>query len=466
MTTDSVLTHVLDGLPDTDRHVAWIQEIIEFGVRRPGTPASAATAEWCATRLESMGYSVARQPVPARTSHPGPAHVGAWRVDDNSHRIEATGLTMPFTTEAGADTPARSRRFRLRLRSDDTDLTASDAVLEHVRLTELPISVIDNAVLARHDPSNEFVDHVHVLPFGSALGKEIDTVVETGAGAMVGVVDAPWTTADYFVPYDGVVRPIPGLWLDRDDGDRLDALIAEGPVDVEITTEIANHDSVDHNIIATAPAGDAEDWIVIGSHYDAPWASAVEDASGIAQVLAQAQAWAGIEPGDRPVSVAFLLSAAHMSDGAGTREFLRAWEHRDRIRFAIHLEHIAAEAVPDGAGGLRATDRPEVRWWFASAPDADAESVLVDSVACAIAIDDLDRSLILPSEIFGPMPPTDGGFFHSAGVPMVNLLAAPMYLFDPADTVDMVHQPSLVPTSRAAARIVSDAVMEIVGAQR
>ena len=53
--------------------------------------------------------------------------------------------------------------------------------------------------------------------------------------------------------------------------------------------------------------------------------------------------------------------------------------------------------------------------------------------------------------------PTDGGFFHLAGVPMVNLLAAPMYLFDPADTVEMIHEPSLVPVSRAAARLVADA---------
>lgn len=458
MTTDTVLDAVLDGLPDEARHIAWIEEIIGFGVRRPGTAASAETAEWCATQLESMGYTVTRQPVPALTSHPGPARVVAWCDDDPSRRVEATGLTTPFTTEAGAGDVSRSRRFRLVTRTDDAEYTAGDAILEHVRLTELPISVIDGAVLARHDPTGEFADHVHVLPFGGALGKEIDTVVEAGAGAMIGVVDAPWTTADYFVPYDGVVRPIPGVWLDRDDGALLDALIADGPVQVEITTEVTNRDSVDHNIIATAPVGDADEWVVIGSHHDAPWASAVEDASGIAQVLAQAHAWATIEQGDRPVSMAFLLTAAHMSEGAGTREFIRAWEHRERIRFAIHLEHIAAEAAPDGAGGLRATDRAEVRWWFASAPDDDVESALVDSVARAVAVDDLDRSLVLPPEIFGPMPPTDGGFFHLADVPMVNLLAAPMYLFDPADTVEMVHRPSLVPTSRAAARIVSDAI--------
>jgi hypothetical protein len=40
---------------------------------------------------------------------------------------------------------------------------------------------------------------------------------------------------------------------------------------------------------------------------------------------------------------------------------------------------------------------------------------------------------------------------------MINLLAAPMYLFDPADTADMIHRPSLVSTSRAALRLTFDA---------
>ena len=391
------------------------------------------------------------------TSHPGPAHVVAWSTADPSRRVEVAGLTMPFSTETPASNPEAAGRFRLVARSHDARQGSDVAVLEHVALTELPVSLIDRGALGRHDPSGEFTEHVHVLPFGTALGKEVDAVVASGAGAMVGVLDAPWVTSDYFVPYDGVVRPIPALWLDREQGAALDALLSTGPVDVELATQVDNRESTDHNVIATAPAPDDDDWIVIGSHHDAPWASAVEDGSGIAQVLAQAVAWSSLPPDERPVSLAFLLTAAHMSDGAGTREFIRSWEHHNRIRFALHLEHIAAEAVPDGCGGLRPADRPEVRWWFASAPDPDGEAELVESVATAIAADDLDRSLVLAAETFGEMPPTDGGFFHLARVPMVNLLAAPMYLFDPADTIEMIHRPSLVPTSRAAARLVADA---------
>jgi hypothetical protein len=36
----------------------------------------------------------------------------------------------------------------------------------------------------------------------------------------------------------------------------------------------------------------------------------------------------------------------------------------------------------------------------------------------------------------------------------VHFLTAPMYLFDSADTVDKVHEPSLEPLTRAAIRVI------------
>jgi hypothetical protein len=72
----------------------------------------------------------------------------------------------------------------------------------------------------------------------------------------------------------------------------------------------------------------------------------------------------------------------------------------------------------------------------------------------AIIAEHLDRSMILPPEVFGPIPTTDGGPFHLAGVPLVNFLTAPFYLFDAIDTLDKIHRQSLVPVTRAAIRII------------
>ncbi|MDZ7734696.1 MAG: hypothetical protein U5R31_17890 [Acidimicrobiia bacterium] len=52
-------------------------------------------------------------------------------------------------------------------------------------------------------------------------------------------------------------------------------------------------------------------------------------------------------------------------------------------------------------------------------------------------------------------PTTDGGFFHTEGVPIVQYLTAPMYLFDSADTLDKVHAPSLDAVTAATVDLVT-----------
>src|SRR5581483_5504776 len=153
----------------------------------------------------------------------------------------------------------------------------------------------------------------------------------------------------------------------------------------------------------------------------------------------------------RPHNMLFLLTSGHMCHGAGTRAFID--QHKDlmdKIVLEIHLEHPARQAVGDDEGRLVPTDDPEVRWWFTSRNDR-----LIGSVEDAIREEDLRRSLIMPPDVFGPHPTTDGGFFHLEGVPLVNFLTAPMYLFDSRDTIDKVHEASLEPVSRAAIRIVN-----------
>jgi hypothetical protein len=203
-----------------------------------------------------------------------------------------------------------------------------------------------------------------------------------------------------------------------------------------------------HNIVGELPAAD-EEVVIIGSHHDGPWASAVEDASGMALVLAQAAYWSRIPEVERPHRLVFLLNSGHMYGGAGVHAFIE--QHRaqlDQVVLEVHLEHAAAEFL-ERDGVLRATGEPEPRWWFTSRIPA-LEQVVQD----AIREEDLERSMILRPDIFAPYPTTDGGPFHAEGVPLVNYLTAPFYLFDAMDTLDKIHRASLVPVTRAAVRII------------
>ena len=99
-----------------------------------------------------------------------------------------------------------------------------------------------------------------------------------------------------------------------------------------------------------------------------------------------------------------------------------------------------ASEIVEREGRLVGSGQPEPRWWFTSRSER-----LEATVREVIAAEQLERSLILPPDVFGSMPTTDGGPFHLAGVPLVNFLTAPFYLFDAIDTLDKIHRPSLVP---------------------
>ena len=134
-----------------------------------------------------------------------------------------------------------------------------------------------------------------------------------------------------------------------------------------------------------------------------------------------------------------------MVGGAGCDAFIDAHaQELERIVLEIHLEHAACEFV-EKDGQIVPTGEPETRWFFTS-----RLLPLEAAVAKALEAEQLDRSLILPPDAFGEQPTTDCGAFHPAGVPLVNYLTAPFYLFDLMDTMDKIHIPSLVPVTRAA----------------
>jgi hypothetical protein len=190
---------------------------------------------------------------------------------------------------------------------------------------------------------------------------------------------------------------------------------------------------------------------MVSSHHDAPWASAVEDASGIAQVLAQARHWAQIPKGERPQKMMFVATTGHMDGAAGSIALLKDYpEILDQTVLEVHLEHVAKRAhMVDGK--LQTTDDPETRWWFITErPD------LQEIVAGSLQDHGMDRDLILPAVGFfgGTGPLSDAAPLSLAGVPIISLITTPIYLFDPRDTPDKVDTKTMEVVSEAATQMV------------
>jgi peptidase M28-like protein len=439
-----------DGVPSRDVIFGWISQIVDRGVRRPGYEADRWTEQFVADRFRELGLENVRLE---------PITVNRWDPGDWSLEVVAGGETrtldcfpVPFAAPADG--------LEVELAAFDAarpEAVSGRASLYDVELLRIPADGLVSSGSAPDDTSGRVIDPEgtlagaeHVIPFGADFQDVMGPSISAGAAAFIGsLARYPGDSHDYFVPYDGVERPIPGVWVSGTDGAWLRERLTEGPVRVRLSVPSTVEEAESHNVVGELPGADDE-VVMIGSHHDGPWASAVEDASGTSLVLAQATYWAAQPVERRPHRLVFLLHGGHMSGGAGLHAYIDA--HRDELDdvvLEVHLEHAARELAETAGGALEPTGQPVPRWWFTSrlAP-------LEAAVAEALAAEAVHRSMILAPDAFGEQPPTDGGYYHREGVPIVNFLTAPFYLFDEMDTLDKIDQDGLVPLTRATIRIV------------
>jgi Peptidase family M28 len=427
----------MDGVPSEETIYGWIEAVFDRGVRRPGYAADEWAEQFCAERFREIGLERVRLE---------PLTVPRWEPLVWSLEVTAGGTStrvecFPLPHAAPAEDLALDL---VAWDPADPSAVAGKASLYPVTLSRVPADFALGAGRAV-DP-DDTLGAEHVLPFGRELQQVMEPSLAAGAAAFVGVLAGyPGDSHDYYVPYDGEARAIPGVWVSGSDGARLAEAVAAGPVRVRLTVRSERRPVETHNVVGELPGADDE-VVMVGSHHDGPWSSAVEDGSGIALVLAQATYWAALAPERRPHRLVFVLQGGHMVGGAGLHHYIET--HRaelDRVVLEVHLEHAALEVDERG----RPTDRPVPRWWFTSRIPA-----LEAAVVKALTAEGLDRSLVLAPDAIGPQPPTDGGFYHQAGVPIVNFLTAPSYLFDAMDTPDKIDRAALEPLTRAAVRII------------
>jgi len=429
-----------DLVPAEDQIYNWIEEVFRQGVRRPGYPADRWAEQWIQDRFREFGLERVRaEPVATPLWEPHRSSLVAVRADGTEAEVPC--FALPFCS------PDRVEGNVVAL--DGGEVRGAIALCE-LPLLRVPHTWYERIATWQFDPDGSFAGASHLLPTTLPGQQAMESAIAAGARGFVGVLAGyPGNSIDYYVPYDGKARPIPGVWISGQDGERLKAWLAQGPVVVRLKVEARRASITSYNIVGELPGADDEA-VIVGSHHDGPWASAVEDGGGIALVLAQAVYWSRVPAAERPHRLTFLLNGGHMSGGAGQAEFVRS--HADELGHVVlevHLEHPASE-VSEVDGELRPTGRPETRWWFTSRiPRLEA------AMREAIEAEDLRRSYILPPTAFREKPTTDAANFYPAGVPVVNYLVAPFYLFDAMDTLDKVHRPSLVPVTRAAIRVIN-----------
>lgn len=436
--------------------LGWIRRIVAFGTRRPGYPQSLQVEQWLESVFREFGLTdVRREPV----------SVNSWEPRTTSLKFPAEAefpcFPIPYTSwtaPGGIESPTvfvgegKPEEFQ------GAELRGRIAVTE-VRFAELMGAALKRGAHFIHDASHSVPDGP--LHAANWLIKNFPVYYEAhrrGAAGFIGLlVDSPTDGCDFYVPYDGFLKELPGLWVGREHAAQVRALAVAGQR-ARLLSAGENRVVDSHNIVGLIRGTGHKDAatnenIILTCHHDAPFASAVEDASGLAVLLALAKAFGAAqgEAGQLCRDLILVAASGHFHGGIGNRAFVE--RHADgllkRTVAAFGVEHIAEEVEGDGHGDYRLTGRPEVRALFFDGSRRFAGVLEEEAQRCGI-----DRLICADAYSFGPEPPCDSAPFFTAGIPSACHISGPLYLFDPHDTLDKVRAVDLVPVARFFANVI------------
>ena len=417
--------------------LAEIERIVSFGIRRPGYDEGLRTEQHLLYRFNELGLSDTRlEPVPVNCWQPVMSRlsVGDAATDIPCFAVPYTGWTADDGGQAGAVYVGNGPDEAF----DSADVTGRIVVAD-MQFGELNAAHLKAGSMFIHDPGNTIPDGP--LHGANWLIPNFRAYYESwrrGASGFIGLLgEMSIDGCELYVPYDGFLKKTPAAWVGREHGEAVRSAAVSGePFYFTSTGEGRTVDS--HNVVGILP-GRTDEFILLTCHHDAPFASAVEDASGLSVLLALAEAFArSKEPLER--GLVFLASSGHFHGGIGCRKFVD--KHRggllEKIVAAIGIEHIAEEAQGDGNGSYAKTGQAEIRALF-----MDKTPELLRVVKEEVQRVDLSRTLAVDAYLFGSEPPCDSAPFFTAGIPTVCHISGPLYLFDPHDTIEMVREEDL-----------------------
>lgn len=452
-------------LPGSDEIFSWVQDLCKTEHRRPGTPEGHRAERWVADRLREFGMaSVNLDPVPITVWN---GKRWSLKVQDrlipsfflvNSGFTGPEGITAPLVY-VGSGRPRDFQRTDVSGKIVVADVPfpylPTGLLLLFLRLVGAAYHISDptRSLSLRTGQYLNFVRPNFIGGTGEKDAPEHDVYWQAhkrGARAVCLILkNQPSNSNSHYGPYDGIMKPMPGLWVGKHDGLELRRQ-AKKQARATVVLEGETSPGTMHNVWAVLP-GMSEEIILVTSHHDAPFQGAVEDGTGVAQVLAQARIWSAVPREKRPKTLVFVVDAGHFYGSEGAYHFVR--EHEDLVkkaRILITLEHLAAREVKERGEGYEKTGRAALTVMFTS-----TEPHVIASVTKALKKRPAPCTVPVPFDLLAPAPTSDAAWYVlKAGVPVVSWIGCPYYLLDEHDTLDMVDQELLAPLCETVTELV------------
>jgi hypothetical protein len=297
------------------------------------------------------------------------------------------------------------------------------------------------------------------------------TLFEAGAAGVIIIFDYPGNLQN-MAPYSAESRTSPTFTLGGDDGDFLEEVIAsagiEKPPRVRMELELSTQrEWLIRNVYGLIPGRSSDEYIVAIAHLDAFFDGAIDNASGLAALLAWARHFAQREePPGR--SILLVATAGHHSGSPGTERLIN--QHRDILDKAVlvlNCEHLASRVI-SRYSNFRATIGR--RGEPSAARSAAAEGLmpvntenprtvsvstwtpfLVGLMRDAINRYGLVVSMLTDNRLLGDSYPFG---LHAGDVPVVNFIEGNYWYHTTADTVDAVSPEGMERAVRAFTYII------------
>jgi hypothetical protein len=443
----------------------WIETMAGFGPRRAGSPAGHKNEDYIMGLLKDFGLdAVRKEPIPVVYRETQKAVL---ELDEGEGFKPLQAQWIPFS----AYTPGQGIEGNLVYADPAKILHGGDwkgkVVLTDICFPDLDVKLIAKFSLGRYDPEGTMLDIKHPATWVRINWHLYKKAFEKGAIGFIGILkDQPGGSYRMYAPYgfkekNILDKPLPGFWVSRNDGPRLRELAKKGDTRVRMVHTGTQRSETTYNIVGEI-AGRNDEIVILHCHHDSPFKSPVEDASGCSVVLALARYFAKEKNNKRKIII--LFTAGHFYGSIGTRTFIQ--DHlKDivpRVALEITIEHIAKEALENARGELVPSGQPEGTGIF-----VPFNRGMVNAVLDSVRNNAVDRVFLLPPEgPLGDYPPTDGGDWYEAGVPLVNIISNPVYLLNEEDDLEWVMQERLPKVAGAVADIVhrtDDMTKEAIG---
>jgi peptidase M28-like protein len=449
-------------LPDSDTIYAWLEELCETPHRRPGTPEGHRAEKWVAEKLRNFGIENVRQdPIP----------ISVWSADRCSLRVGERVIPSFYVVNTGFTAPEGVTAPMAYVRTGTPDDFQRASVSGKIVVADVSFPVLPTGFIMRllracyilSDPdrtlgitSRQRLNFVRQNFLGGATAATApdndvywQAVRREARGICLILRDQPSNSNTHYGPYDGIMKPLPGLWIGKRDGHEIRHHARAGAT-ATLTLEGQIEPGTTHNVWGVLP-GQSEEVILVTSHHDSPFGGATEDGAGVVQVLAQAHAWAQVPKEHRPKTLVFVIDAGHFYGSIGAEAFAKTrGDILDRTRILLTLEHLGAKHVEADGEGYAETGDLALTVMFTT-PDP----MVVATVIRALERKPAKVTASIPSNFFGPVPTSDAmEYVMAAPVPVISWIGCPYYLLDAHDTLDKVAKSELGPICETVAELV------------